>query len=166
MGDIIRRRMLFGGEESSNDTTAQIYKADYILAWNNSPGYIYEYSQENGGITIIYNMDSPTTVLYPAGVIPYVSQIFASSKGEIQILNDGVHVNYVDIAGRWVKSYNPNHTYTEYKRSWNVQSYNQIRFTVDIRAIDDAYMYHYPTGQIWFAGINTPYYGKRYITDP
>lgn len=166
MGELLRRRMLFGGAESSNDTTAQIYKADYILGFASGTGTIIEYSQENGGITIIYNMDSPTTALYPAGVIPYVSQMFSTSRGEIQIFNDDVHVNYVDVVNRWAKSYNANHTYTEFKKSWTVKTYNQIRFSVDIRAIDDAYMYHYPTGQIWFAGVNTPYYGKRYISDP
>ena len=145
------------------DTTAEIYKEYYMLAYQNSR--IVELSITNGGITITYDMDAPSTVLYPAGVIPYKSQIFYSSQGEIQILKDGTPVSYVDITGRWAKAYNNSHTYTEFSNSWNASEYNQVRFSVDIRALDDAYMYDKTTGQVWFAGINTPYYGMCNISE-
>lgn len=159
----------FGGKTTtftvmvSINTTVQIEYEDKMLAYYQ--GMVQARDKTNAGVTIVYNMDSATTILYPAGVIPTNGDVFSSSYGVLQVLNDGNPVNYVDENNRWAKAYDSSHTYTEFKNSWNVSSYNQIRFTVDKRCIDDAYMYDYTTGQIWFAGINTPYYGMSNISE-
>lgn len=41
----------------------------------------------------------------------------------------------------------------------------RIRFSIQLSKIDDAFMYVYQTGQILFAGKNTPYYGYTNIND-
>lgn len=145
------------------DTTAQLEYEDKIL--RNVSGTIALRDKQNGGITVTYKMDSASTKLYPAGVIPTVGSVFATNDGVVQILNDGTHVNYVDEVDRWVMAYSYSHTYTEFKNSWNVNSYNEIRFTVDKRCLDDAYMYDYTSGQIFFAGKNTPYYGMSNVSE-
>ena len=41
----------------------------------------------------------------------------------------------------------------------------RMSLTISSTYIDDAYCYRGDTGQVIFAGKNTPYYGKKYITD-
>ena len=42
---------------------------------------------------------------------------------------------------------------------------HNITFSIEIAKIDDAYAYVKETGQIFFAGKNTPYYGYTNIND-
>ena len=56
-------------------------------------------------------------------------------------------------------------TLTEYSQTWNVSAFTQITFSLDTRYLDDAYMYDATTGQVWFAGVNTPYYGMSNISE-
>lgn len=139
------------------DTTAEIETQGYVLTMNGG-----SYVVENGGITITYTMDSATTSLYPAGVIVQ-DGLFSTSTGVLTIYNSGTYVNYVDEVNRWGKA--PAASYTEYKKSWSVNTYNQIKFSVDTRYLADSYMYDYNTGQVWFAGSNTPYYGMSNISE-
>jgi len=149
--------------EAVTDTTAEIETEGYVLSGNNSTA-----SRSHGGITITYDLDEPTTVLHPAGIIP-VSFGYVGHAGNLQIYLNGTYVNYVSeyensSAGRWAQL--ASGTLAEYsEKSWNVKPYNQIKFSVDDRHLDDAYMYDYTSGQIWFAGINTPYYGKSNISE-
>ena len=46
---------------------------------------------------------------------------------------------------------------------WNGFTLQEIRFTIITANIDDVYAYVVETGQIFFAGKNTPYYGHRNI---
>lgn len=141
------------------NTTAQIAKEGYIFS-GTSGG---EVTKANGGETIKYQLDSPTTILHPAGVIVN-DGLFSTSSGQLQVYKDGTYVIYADEKGRWGKA--PASSYTEFNsQSWTVSEYNQIAFSVDIRYLDDSYMYDYVTGQVWFAGINTPYYGMRNISE-
>ena len=48
---------------------------------------------------------------------------------------------------------------------WSDSTLASIRFTVPIADIDDAYAYASQTGQIFFAGKNSPYYGYTNIND-
>lgn len=41
----------------------------------------------------------------------------------------------------------------------------QIRFSIPVSAIDDSYAYNEKTGQIFFAGKNTQYYGYSFIDE-
>ena len=148
---------------TSETTDVRLYAEDKVLAYNSPANLVYEKDVTHGGITITYDMDVPTNKLYPAGVLAHDS-IFTQNQGEIQVLYDDTPKTYTDISGRWAKTYNSSHTYTEFKYLWNLSFvYNQIRFSVDMRFMDDSYMYDYSTGQVWFAGKNTPYYGMHNI---
>ena len=46
-----------------------------------------------------------------------------------------------------------------------ISVYNVIRFSIKIDKLDDAYAYSERSGQIFFAGKNTPYYGYTNIND-
>lgn len=48
---------------------------------------------------------------------------------------------------------------------WNGATLKEIRFSIPIREIDDSFAYVEETGQILFAGKNSPYYGYTNIND-
>ena len=56
---------------------------------------------------------------------------------------------------------------SDYTRNigWANSQLSQIRFTIVTADIDDVYAYVENTGQIFFAGRNTPYYGYTNIND-
>lgn len=143
--------------EGVTDTTAQI--AQYGLI---SGGGGETFAVVNGGITIKYSIPN-TTILYPAGVI-VEDGLMRTNRGSLRIFKDNTYVNYLDLVNRWAKS--PAASYTEFHdRAWTVNEYNQIEFSVDTRYLADSYMYDYTTGLIFFAGSNTPYYGKENVND-
>ena len=150
------------------DTTANVIREGVVLAhYSTSPQY-KDYIQTNGGVTQIYTMDSPTTVLNPAGIIPTSGNVMKSAPASLYILDaNDTPINFVSMAStsslnRWAQD--AAGTMTEYSQSWNVSEYSKIQFSVDIRYLDDAYMYDATTGQVWFAGVNTPYYGMTNIS--
>lgn len=146
-----------------NDTTAEIATEGYVFTSLGNHTL-----RENGGITVKYQLDAPTTVLHPAGIIPVLFSS-VSAIGNLTIYKDDTYLNYVSefetaSVGRWGQL--ASGELAEYNsKSWNVAEYNQISFSVDLRCIDDAYMYDYTSGQVWFAGKNTPYYGKTNISE-
>ena len=145
----------------TRDTTAEIESEGVVMGNNNTT-----YNKTYGGITIKYSMPAATTTLYPAGIIPYADNTIGTpgDAGSLQIYNNGTFVNYVNESGRYAQL--ASGTPTEYgSKSWTVGSYNQIAFSVDTRYLDDAYMYDKTTGTVWFAGINTPYYGMDNISE-
>lgn len=48
---------------------------------------------------------------------------------------------------------------------WNTYTLKEIRFSIPIKEIDDSFAYVEETGQIFFAGKNSPYYGYTNIND-
>lgn len=142
------------------DTTAQIATEGYVT---HDTGATHDtVAIANGGITLAYDMDVPSTVLAPAGVIVQ-SGILSNSTGTIRAYNGSELVTYVDEVNRWGKA--PASSYTEYSQSWNVSEYDHITFSLDTRYLDDSYMYDGITGQVWFAGRNTPFYGMTNVSE-
>ena len=162
-----------------HDTTAQIeIDGKFYLHKTTNPKYT-TYDSTNAGCTIKYAMDAQSTILYPAGIIPtgawsekvlykdssHVASLFIynSSQTAIDFANE---VDYqTQTFARWAQD--KNGTMTEFSISWDVSStpYNYIAFSVDTRYLDDAYMYDKQTGQVWFAGRNTPYCGMSNISE-
>jgi len=158
----------FGGKSTTfsvtvvKNTEVQIAQYDYYLAFSSGYTNAHPEPKENAGITIKYALADPTTILHPAGVI--VQDIFAQNRGCLAIYNNGTYVNYLDEVNRWGQA--PDATHVEYNsKSWNVSAYNQIEFSIDTRYIDDSYMYDYTTGDIWFAGKNTKYFGMSNVSE-
>ena len=158
---------------SAHNTSAEIeFPAQYSY-WNSG-----NRSMITGaylGTTKNYTL-SATTSLYPAGILP--SKMVASSAdnptaglyfANIDIFDDyGNVINHVNVkpnasTWRWAQQYSA--TWAEYMQEWTVSEYSKIAFPVDLRYIHDSYMYHVPTGQIFFAGRNTPYYGMHNISE-
>ena len=153
------------------DTTAQIATSGQILVHLTNEYGIRPAT--NGGITVMYEMDSATTTLFPAGIIPTDSVNDLKNGNNVACLfiydsnNDPINfVNELTTSSlnRWAQ--NRAGTMTEFSNTYTVNSYSKIAFSVDTRYLDDAYMYDKATGQVWFAGVNTPYYGKHNISDP
>lgn len=159
----------------ATDTTAEIAsgRENYVLV--NSTYYANNQkwvAKTNGGVTVVYEMDAPASILYPAGIIPTDgTTVFPSSGNDIPSIfiydDNGNHVSHVNQSpNRWAQ--NASGTMTEFSQSWTLsdsQTYSKIQFNVDMRYLDDAYMYDKTTGQVWFAGVNTPYYGMSNISE-
>ena len=152
------------------DTTANIETEGYVLSHYTSGDPIRNEAKTYGGITIKYDLDSATTALALSGIIPYTSTDapLTNTSGAIVVYDsNGDYVNYVyermSNGNRWAQD--ASGTMTEYSQSWTVSSFSKIAFSVDIRHLDDAYMYHSTTGQVFFAGKNTPYFGMSNISE-
>ncbi len=157
------------------DTTAKIASSGKILTHHSGVPYYRESIATNGGITIKYSMPSATSILYPAGIIPTdaVNSMKNSNVAASLVVYDDndAEVSFVNELStsdftRWVQ--NVNATMSEFSQSWDISgtgTYTQIAFSVDMRYLDDAYMYDVTTGTVFFAGINTPYYGMSNISE-
>ena len=159
----LRRRLIL----LSNDTSPKILHTGVIL-YHSGTSY-YEYEQENGCVTILYKMTTPTTVLYPAGIIPTSGNVIVPRSASLFVFDESkTPFNYVNENtassgyNRWAQDQSG--AMTEYSYSWTLTSnYYYIQFSLDMRYLDRAYMYDKTSGQVWFAGKNTPYYGKKII---
>lgn len=87
-------------------------------------------------------------------------------------------VGYIGNAGNqktFQYYYNTNHGWYYFINNDNPSSrvistgsshdWKYISFSIDSSKLDDAYAYWHETGQIFFAGKNTPYYGYKNIND-
>lgn len=165
--------VVYGGKaatfsvEVTKDTTAVVEYSGYCLEHKNNPSRVERTARTYCGVTKPYNLDSASTALDMSGVIPYSGTSLTSGYCCLVINNNGTYVNYVDertnAATRWAQP--ANGATSEYRQNWTVSEYNQVLFTVDIRHLDDAYMYHTVTGQVFFAGKNTPYFGMSNISE-
>lgn len=153
----------------SVNTTAQIATEGKVLE-HKSSGSIVLTTKTYGGVTVKYDMDEATTILYLTGIIPYQNTTIANAVGAIVAYDDnGTVVNYINektanTDNRWAQS---SASPTEFTgtRYTLASPYTKIAFSVDIRYLDDAYMFDAETGQVFFAGVNTPYYGMRNISE-
>ena len=166
----LRRSVMIGANSAGNDTTAKILETDKILLHAGST--YYSGAKTNGGVSIIYRMETPTNILNPAGIIPTSAgqEVIARSGACLFVFDENQtpfsYVNENTQSGgynRWAQ--NEGGTMTEFSNSWTLAAnYYYIQFSVDIRYLDRAYMYDKESGQIWFAGKNTPYYGMTNIS--
>lgn len=153
----------------TRDTTAQIVLYDKMLKYFSSTdgsNYLnYAMDKTNCAITILYDMDSATTKLYPAGILPTLDSVFAADGASAMACDDnGARVSHVNEYNRWAQI--ATGTMSEYSQEWTLtKTYTKIAFCLDKRYIDDSYMYDKTTGKVWFAGINTPYYGMSNISE-
>lgn len=151
----------------NHDTTVVLVDTSNVEEWRTATSSVVKVSKTYGGISKKYSV-TPTTILYPAGIVPYADTTFANAVGIIVAYDsDGNHVNHVSMRqtsdNRWAQK--ASGTLTEFSQSWTIGEYSQITFDVDTRYVDDAYMYDKTTGDIFFAGKNTPYYGMRNISE-
>lgn len=164
MEDYISTIQLWANEGGGVDTTARIVSENKVLRHGTN---YYEELKQYGGVTKQYTLPNPTTVLYPAGIIPTTGDVIVNSDASLVVYDaDGTPVNYVNENtgnyNRWAQD--ASGEMTEYSQSWTISQYSKIAFSVDMRYLDDAYMYDKSTGKVFFAGINTPYYGMSNIS--
>ena len=173
--DLVNETFIYANElvaaPFENDTTAQIEQFDVVLINENDE--FTTIGSSGCGVTKLYSMDGgASSVLYPAGIIPArsVGTIRPQTKpASIVVYDENDNpITYVSIIdgyafNRWAQD--PSRTMTEFSQSWNVSPYSKIAFSIDMYYIHDAYMYDKTTGQVFFAGRNTPYYGMSNISE-
>lgn len=181
--DLVNETFIYASElvaaPSEHNTTANIEQGGKILVHDSSVPtsslVLTTLNKANCGITKMYNLNSgPSSVLYPSGIIPtYSISSMSGGSGKNAVLaiydDSDTIVTYADEIStssfnRWAQ--NANGTMTEYSQSWTLQdTYSKIVFSVDMRYLHDAYMCDKTTGQVFFAGRNTPYYGMSNISE-
>lgn len=150
------------------DTTADVDIEGYVTNWTG--GTRSTVAKTYAGITKKYSIPA-TTILNPVGIIPIAKNYtITNDTGIITIFdsNDNIisHVSEkIASDTRWCKKVGFGDTITEYSKSWTVNEYTKIEFCVDMRYLADAYMYDGTTGQVFFAGKNTPYYGMENVSE-
>ena len=165
-GTFVGDASLVAVPKNVTDTTAQIRSYNKVYThYTNAPQF-RETDKTNGCITTLYDMNALTTALYPAGIIPTSgSGVIVINEASLFVYDaSGNPVTYANEADRWAQSISG--TMTEFSNSWTVASgYSKIAFSLDVRYLENAYMYDKTTGQIWFAGVATPYYGMSNISE-
>lgn len=160
------------------NTTVQIAKDGYIQYLANTTDGDSAYTQvarTYGAITIPYVRTTPNKYINLAGVIPQNGTVLKyNSKGTASIFMYDMNDNFVHNGGDVYPQYvdmsqcgfvqNNADTYTEGTKSLNRTLFHKYTFCVDTRYIDDAYLYDVNGGQIYFAGVNTKYYGMTNIS--
>jgi hypothetical protein len=157
--------LVAGDTDGKTDTGANIEVEGYVLEYKVNDGLVNT-EKDYGGITYEYQMQTPTTALALSGILPNsaVAPALAASVGCIAAFDaNGNYVNHVNSGGRWAQT--PSASMSEYSQSWTVGEFSKIKFSVDRRNLDYAYMYHSVTGQVFFAGVHTPYYGMSNISE-
>lgn len=151
---LIRRRMMLGANNQNLPVMNPSF--EYI------DGYIIQrtigkpYLQEKAGFAatdFIYVGNTGSVVIFK----PLSAKIAANTVvGSLNIYR-AVNDNFTD----WWNNY-LNGRETTYALSANKR---YIRFGFDPDTMADMYAYNSTTGQVYYAGINTPYYGKTNIND-
>lgn len=163
-GTFVGAASLVAVPKNVTDTTAQIRSYNKVYTHHSGAPQFRESDTTNGCTTVLYDMNEPTTTLFPAGIIPTQGTGVIASDGASLFVYDasGEPVTYANEANRWAQSISG--TMTEFSNLWTVASgYSKIAFSLDVRYLESAYMYDKTTGQIWFAGVATPYYGMSNI---
>lgn len=148
------------------DTTAQIRSYNKIYTHYTKDPKFTESDKTNGCTTVLYDMNAPTTTLFPAGIIPTRgTTVIVSNEASLFVYDASSEpVSYANEVNRWAQDIGG--TMTEFSNSWTISAgYSKIAFSLDVRYLDGAYMYDKTTGQIWFAGVATPYYGMSNISE-
>lgn len=154
------------------DTTPVIDKTGKIATYSSyadNPEKATYATMTNGCVTMQYSLDAPSTSLYFAGIFPYADTVLSKANAVASLFAldaEGNHVSHVNEyvnTGRWAQL--ASGTLVEFKQEWTIGEYSKIMVSLDERYIDDSYLYDYNTGQVIFAGQNTPYYGMSNISE-
>ena len=100
-------------------------------------------------MTIVYNFRYP----YPAPDNPVVIKVYGV-KGSNRIFRDGAYVNWTSIDA----------SNNEVVTSVDANA-NGLQFTLLMDMLDTCYAIIAQSGDVLFAGVNSPYYGYTNIND-
>ena len=150
----IRRRVLLGGKKVI-DTSPKI--AEY------GKGCAYaatgERDTEEACITEWYQFEGVTK---GQGITLYYYYFSTTATRPINYQYYGVADDGTPNRKDW---YYNTESHSRKLSGWPNSTFAEIRFSVPIADIDAAYAYCAETGQIFFAGKNSPYYGSTNIND-
>lgn len=150
MNSILRRRRALMGGKVTPDTTAQIMQ-DNVRWASTTTNKEKKDADPNWCITIKYDIPAGT----PTGGTTNRISANLGSNSNVPYAKYVLYKNGSDTPfDYWVMS-QPRIT----------EGAEQISFSVLKSIMDDAYAYIIQTGHIFFAGKNTPYYGKQNIND-
>lgn len=140
----IRRRVLLGSRKKKlPDTTVKI--AEYGYKWDK--GREVKKADSNYGITIKYDFPAQSDIR---------TLVQRGHESALIFYTDGVYKDW------WMAN---NGIAQEAKRKIVNAGANQVSMSVYLPMIDDAYLYIEETGEILYAGKNSPYYGYTNIND-
>lgn len=97
-----------------------------------------------------------------AGTAKYIVDAFASCLPQEGIPHSFQFETSDGLVDYW---YNPNNNFEEYRRKCGSKNIVRVRWSLLIANIDKCYAFLENTGQIFFAGKNSIYFGHRNISE-
>lgn len=148
------------GIKATNDTTVVIETYDAGLA----NGNITTQSARGLGVSKLYGFTTNLTSGYEylIGSLPYGEETPKSTNCKAALCVDGEFVYAAAMEGTG-KPMNPDNTEGQASMNLSTAIFNGVRVVVAYNYADDSYLYIKSTGQVLFAGKNTPYYGMANI---
>lgn len=144
-----------------NDTTVQLEEYDKACSTN---GNII--ASSGLGVSKLYPLNSTKENGYDYlyGILPYADENVGSSTGRLHVYVDGVYTSVYSAYGSG-KILVHSEGAVEGRVGINIAEtcYDGFRVTIPYNHVDDCYLYLQSTGQVIFAGRNTPYYGMANI---
>jgi hypothetical protein len=137
-----RRRALMGVGESTIDTTPKIMQ--YDVKWNQK-----SLASATGYCVTERYFPNPTPVYVPAK--KYMKVVWGTGGAPTMVLFSANGTNPIDYWG-------------EGNTQWHSNAVS-VSFTLETSKLSMCYAYMTDTGEVLFAGENTPYFGKRNIND-
>ena len=148
--ELMKRRRELMQQGGKLDTTAVI--AETGKYWSRTIGVTTD--DALWGVTKVYDIDDPPDgQLRVTSIMGYVGTDSANKTFQYHLTSQTSNYWYFN-------GTNPRHVLssTAYRLA-------DITFSIELSKINDAYAYIVETGQILFAGKNTPYYGYTNIND-
>ena len=146
---LLRRRMMINSVVSALSNPKLLYSAENMKLTNASG----EIAEQGVGITEYYPVLVNQTIKY---FNPVTSHTVNDYLGNIIIYNS----NKQNVDWWNCRADGNEGTFTQGKAEG---AYFRLSVVMDTEA--DVYCYNQTTGQVYYAGINTPYYGKQNIND-
>lgn len=141
----MRRREMMIQETEEIDTQPVITDT---YAGINTSGAVVSYGTKGYAVTDYYEIKSSGAINF-SPAFTYVSGTNTGNK---------VGIYNTDKTPKTYKSYTNRST-----RFTGVEGGTLARFLLTMGEEDNSYAYEETTGRVLYAGINTPYYGKRYV---
>ena len=153
---MLRRRAMMLNAKNSVTNPECVFTPHMVL----ERGTVHEW--EPAGLTEYLEVNPTDTIRYKAPSVPPSDRYPPNSTNMGHLCAYDANKRYCEWWNNWANGNERTLNLSAYGTARNAK---YIRLGVYIDGLADSYCYNATTGVIYYAGINTPYYGKTNIND-